>query len=174
MSLAIFERLVAIIENGTYGTSGTTSLSAKALRTFPDSIAPIAGNVVLILPRPDAGEWQAESASQFTNRLSYDMHFYIQLISEQNQAKGIADAVNYADLATNIFLARPQLSLLPKATYPDIAEIENRCGWQITSNLSTPIPYPPANVSSGQGASFYWGFIARLTVPYRRYITLVI
>jgi len=88
--------------------------------------------------------------------------------------KGIADAINYADLATNIFLARPQLSLLPKATYPEIAEIESRCGWQITSNLNNPIPYPPVSVSAAQGASLYWGFIARLTVPYRRYITLVL
>jgi hypothetical protein len=52
-----------------------------------------------------------------------------------------------------------------------IAEIAGSITWQTTSNLAVPIPYPPANVSSGQGGSLYWGFVCALTVPYRQFIS---
>lgn len=168
MSLAVFNRLVAIIENGTYAGA---SLGAKALRTFPDSIDPIAKPTVLILPRGET-EWVTADAWSYQTRYAFDLLFYIKQAKTGNDAIGLADAHNFNDRATLIFLARPQLQLAPVATYPDIPEIEGRITWQTTSNLAVPIAYPPSSVSSGQGASYYWGFTARITVPYRISVNL--
>lgn len=164
MSLAIFNRLVAIIENGTYNGS---SLGAKALRAFPGTIDTLPKPVVLILPRADTG-WSKESgAAYFITTLSYDLRFYIHEAKAGSDEVGIADTVNINELAAKIFLSRLQLQLSGSA---DIAEIVEEITWQTTSNLAVPIAYPPENVSSGQGASLYWGFIVRLTVPYRQFI----
>lgn len=163
MTEAIFNRLVDIIEDGTYESA---SLGAKALRTFPDNLSMATRNV-LILPRGDSG-WQKESGSSFfVTIFSYDLYFYIQEAAIGRDAIGIADAVNFNSLASKIFLSRLQLQLTGQA---DITEIAGEITWQTTSNLSTPILYPTQGVQTQQGAKFYWGFVCRLTVPYRQYI----
>jgi len=162
---AIFNRIVDIIETGTY--SGDT-LEAIALRTFPDNLS-VGDRQGLILPRGDSGYAHESGASFFTTVYSYDLYFYIQEAAIGADAVGIADAVNYNALATKIFLSRLQLQLAGNA---DIAEIAGEITWQTTSNLSTPILYPSQGVSSQQGAKFYWGFVCRLTVPYRQYIIM--
>lgn len=173
MSEAIFNRLVAIIENGAYGSA---TLGAKALRSFPDTINPIVkpktatqtGQIaVLILPRADTGWVKGSGAGWFNTTFRYELSFYVHLAKAGNDALGIADAVNLNMLASQIFLSRLQLQLTGQAKLP---EIVGEITWQTTSNLAVPISYPPANVSSGQGASLYWGFQTALTVPYRQYI----
>jgi hypothetical protein len=164
MSEAVFNRLVAIIENGTYGGA---SLGAKGLRSFPDSLDAIRKPAVLILPRSDTG-WVKDSGSgRFITTLSYDLRFYIKEAKTGADETGLADTVNINELAAKLFLSRLQLQA---SGLEDIAEIVEEITWQTTSNLATPIAYPPENVSSGQGARLYWGFIARLTVPYRQHI----
>ncbi len=165
MTEAIFNRIVDIIEDGTYGGS---SLNAIALRTFPDNLS-VGDRQVLILPRGDSGYSHESGASFFTTIYSYDLYFYIQEAAIGADAVGIADAVNFNALASKIFLSRLQLQLSGQA---DIAEIAGEITWQTTSNLSTPILYPTQGVQSQQGAKFYWGFVCRLTVPYRQFITM--
>ena len=166
MSEAVFNRLVAIVENGTYSGS---SLGAKALRTFADSIDPIAKPCVLILPRANTG-WQRESSGHWQTNISYELHYYVQPISQQNQVVGIADASNLEILASKIFLARPQLQLFNVTALPPPDEVVGEISLSTISNLALPIPYPPSSVSSGQGASLYWGFIQRLVIPTRIYV----
>lgn len=174
MTEAIFNRIVGIVESGDYGGS---TLRAKGLRSFPDSIDAIvkpktaaqnAQIAVLILPRADTGWVHGSGAGWFSTTFRYDLSFYIQRAKAGNDALGIADVVNLNMLAAQIFLSRLQLQLAGQA---NIAEIAGEITWQTTSNLAVPISYPPSNVSSGQGASLYWGFVAALTVPYRQFIT---
>jgi hypothetical protein len=173
MSDLIFNRLVAIIENGTYPVSGTpTGLGATALRTMADSLDLIPMPCVLILPRGDSG-WQIEAgASYYTTTFSYDLYFYVREVgSPASNEVGLADVVNLSMRAAQIFLSRPQLELAPKATYADIPQIYSRITWQTTSSLNNPITYPFQQVTSQDGAKFYWGFVIRLTVPYHDLIT---
>lgn len=166
MTEAVFNRIVAIVENGSYESASLTN--TKALRSFSDTLS-IGKRHVLILPRGDSGWVKASGASWYNTNFSYDLSFYIQEAKTGNDVIGIADASNYNLLATKIFLSRPQLQLSGAS---DLADIAGEISWQTTSNLALPIPYPPANVSSNQGAIFYWGFIVRLIVPYRIYITM--
>lgn len=165
MSLAVFNRLVAIIENGTYAGA---SLGAKALRTFPDSIDPIAKPVVMILPRAST-VWARESSGHWSSTISYDLVYFIQPVTEQNSAMGIADASNLEVLATKIFLARPQLQLFYVTALPPPDEVIGELSIQTTSNLAVPINYP-LGLSPQQGATPYWGFIQRLSIPTRLYV----
>jgi hypothetical protein len=168
MSEAIFERLVAIVENGTYAGS---SLGAKALRTFPDTLDGITKPVVLILPRAN-NTWQKEAGSSiYQTSLSYDMHFFIQEAKAGNDAIGLTDATNFEELATKIFLSRPQLQLAGQ-TPVYLTQIVEDISLQTTSNLANPILYPPNGVSTSQGATPYWGFIMRISIPYRLEVTL--
>jgi hypothetical protein len=163
---SVFNRIVAIIENGTYEGE---SLGAKALRTFPDSLDTIPKPCVLILPRGDSSWAWGSGASWYNTNLSYDLYFYIREAKTGADAVGLADADNLNLLATKIFLSRPQLQLV---SYDDIPEIAGQITWQTTSSLGVPILYPSSGVSSSQGAVSYWGFIARLVIPYRLYITM--
>ncbi len=165
MSLAIFERLVAIIENGSYGGA---SLGAKALRSFPNSIDPIAKPVVMILPRAST-VWARESSGHWLSTISYDLYYFIQPVSEQNAVMGIADATNYEVLATQIFLSRPQLQLFYVEALPSPNEVVGELSIQTTSNLAVPIFYP-LGLSPQQGASMYWGFVQRLSIQTRLYV----
>lgn len=170
MSEAVFNRIVAIIENGTYDGNLSLGANAVGLRTFPENLDSIGKPAVLILPRGDTGWIHEAGANEYKTNLSYDLYFYIQEAIVGNDAIGLADASNLNIIATQVFLSRPQLQLTGNS---DIPEIMGNIGWQTTSNLATPIPYPPAGVSSSQGAKFYWGFIIRLSVPYRLYIRLI-
>lgn len=158
---AIFNRIIAIIESGTYAGA---SLGFTGLRTFPDVMQ---NQCVLILPRGDSGWTQESGSTRHTTTLSYDLYFYVQEALIGKDAIGIADASNFNTLATKIFLSRPQLQLLGQT---DIGEISGSITWQTTSNLATPIPYPLNGISTQQGARYYWGFVIRLTVPYRFHI----
>lgn len=166
MTEAIFNRIVAIVEDGTYGGA---SLGATGLRTFVESLDSIPKPCVLILPRGDSG-WQKESGASFhVTSLSFDLYFYIKEAKAGNDAVGLADATNFNLLATKIFLSRPQLQLSGLA---DIPEIWGNITWQTTSNLANPILYPSSGVTSNQGAKYYWGFVIRLVVPYRLFIEM--
>ena len=165
MSLTVFNRLIDIIEQGTYGGA---SLGAKALRTLPDTIAPIANRSVLILPRASTA-WARESSGHWSSTISYDLYYYIQAVTKQNEAIGIADATNYEVLATRIFLSRPQLQLFYVTALPPPDDVVGELSIQTTSNLAVPILYP-LGLSVQQGAIPYWGFIQRLSIQTRLYV----
>jgi hypothetical protein len=163
MSLAIFERLIAIVENGTYGNA---SLGMKALRTFPDVVP---NRSVLILPRAST-PWARESSAHWSSVVSYDLMYFVQgLATNQNDALGIADASNFEVLATRIFLSRPQLQLFHVSALPPPDEVVGELAIQTTSNLAVPLTYP-LGLSPQQGASTYWGFVQRLSIPTRLYV----
>jgi hypothetical protein len=168
MSEAVINRLIQIVEHGTYGTSGTTSLNAKALRYLVGSIDPISGVAVMILPRGNNG-WRRESSGHWQTDETYELSYYVQNIAEQNEVKGIADATNLERLATRIFLSRPQLQLFYVTALAAPDEVVGEISLQTISNLNLPIPYPP-NATPTQGASLHWGFIHRITVTEREYI----
>lgn len=157
----ISNRIVAIVENGTY--AGAT-LGFKGLRTFPDTMQ---NKRVLILSRGDSGWVQESGSTRHRTILSYDLYFYVKEAALGEDAVGIVEADNYNILATKIFLSRPQLQLLGQT---DIGEISGNITWQTTSNLATPIPYPLNGVSIQQGSKYFWGFVIRMTVPYRFHI----
>jgi hypothetical protein len=163
MSEAILERLVAIVENGSYGGS---TLGAKALRSFVGSIDPIAKPVVLILKKANSGWVKSAGHGIYQTNLICQMSYYIQAAGDGNQETGIADATNLELLATKIFLSRPQLQLAGQ-TSVYLTDVVEEISLRTISNLALTIPYPPSSVSSGQGATLYWGFIHELTIPYQ-------
>lgn len=170
MTEAVFNRIVAIVENGTYNDIGlsTGGTTTKAARTLLDTFS-IGNRHVLILPRGDTGEVKESGSGFYTTTLNYVLNFYIKEAKEGNDTLGIADATNYIDIAKRVFLSRPRLELAGQnpvqceGVYKDIS-------LQITSSLYTPILYPPSGVSVQQGAIPYWGFVMALAVPYRRFI----
>lgn len=166
----IFNRIIAIIETGDY--EGDT-LGMTGLRAFPDSLDTSAKPpCCLPMERPDSG-WQKEGgASEYKVTLSYDLYFYVREagLGAKEDAKGLAEARELRSLARKIFLARPQLQLSGQS---DIAGIVDNILWQNTSNLANSILYPPFVATIQQGAKPYWGFVIRLSIPYREYVKFI-
>jgi hypothetical protein len=155
-------RIVDIIEQGTYGGD---SLGMKALRLLTPSISNMKLPLCVVVLR-QTNEFQSFGGTyQESNaELGIDLRFYTADI-RQSEALDIIQVTKYFELATNLFLSRPQL----QHNNDNGIVYDGSIRWQLTSDLSNAIPYPFNAPIEAQ--TFYWGFSARLTVPHTLGIT---
>lgn len=156
MRAEIITRINTIITND----SALTGVFRTYENEYPASIqAPC----TLILPRQDSG-YRASGGNRFVTEPQFDIRVYLESSGLRLTTINNIEAVIFPDLFATAFLSRPQLQ------YNDLAlnGVVNSLTFQIVSDLARPLDYP----IGVQGAPRFWGFIARLTVPYRQVIAL--
>lgn len=160
----VLQRINDIAKVGTYGSA---TLGVNGLDTLVDTLDGLPFPLLVALPRA-ISLVEYSDASRFNMDLQFDLRFYLQVMGKGNKALNIIQTYKYMEFATEVFLARPQLQLAG-ANPVRIPEIAGNIEWQITSGLMQPIEWP-IGVSVARGGVNYWGFIARLSIPYRKLI----
>lgn len=164
----MYKVLQRINDIAQFGDYGGTILNIKGLDTLISTLDGLTLPLLIALPR-GTSLVEYSDASRFTMTLEFDLRFYLQKHGEANNALNIIQAYKYSELATEVFLARPQLQLEVAGQDLRIPEIAGNAEWQITSNLTQPLEWP-IGVPETRGGVLYWGFIARLSIPYRKLI----
>lgn len=160
----VLQRINDVAQVGSY--NGVT-LGIKGLDTLVDTLDGLTLPLLVALPR-GTSLWEYSDGSRHTVTLQFDLRFYLAKQGERNKALNLIEAYKYSDLASEVFLSRPQLELAT-ASPKRLPMIAGNLEWQITSNLTSPLEWP-IGVSESRGGVLYWGFIARLSIPCRKLI----
>lgn len=153
MRYEIKERIETIIANDE-NLGGLIRIEKQ----FP---ALIQAPALLVIPRQDGG-YQPSGSSRFVVDVQFDIRVYLADIGTRLQAINNIESVVVPDLFATAFLSRLQLQ------YGDtgLSGVSGDLNFRIVSDLARPIEYPIGVPSAPR----FWGFIARLTIPYRQFI----
>lgn len=157
MRYEIIERINTIITNDT----GLTDV----FRTYRDYPAAIQTPCTLIFSRQDSG-YQHSGGNRFTTEVQFDIRVYLAEVGTRLATINKIEAITFPDLFAEAFLSRLQLQYNDAGLTNGIEGVAGNLTFQIVSDLARPLDYP----IGVQGAPRYWGFIVRLTIPYRTVI----
>lgn len=156
MRAEIITRCNQIITNDT----ALTGIFRVYENEYPATLHP---PCVLILPRQDSG-YQKSGGRSFLTEVQFDMHVFLAPVGTRLTAINSIEAVTLPDLFADAFLSRPQLQYNDNGIEDVVEEIR----FQIASDLARPLQYPLGIPEAPR----YWGFIVRLTIPYRQTIPM--
>jgi hypothetical protein len=154
----IRDRIKTIIENDS-GLTGIFRVESE----YPALIQPPA---VLLFPRQDSG-YQHSGGNRFTTEVQFDIRVYLAEVGTRLNSINDIEVVTFPDLFATAFLSRLQLQYNDAGLTDGIEGVAGNLTFQIVSDLARTIEYP----IGVQGAPRFWGFIVRLTIPYRTVIT---
>jgi hypothetical protein len=161
MRYEIRDRIKTIIEND----SALTGVFRVYAGEYPANI-----NLpcVVLLPRQDSG-YQLSGGNRFETDVQFDLRVYLAEIGTRLHRINDIDIVTLPDLFAEAFLSRLQLQYNDTGlNTASKGGVVRNISFQIVSDLARPIEWPIGI----QGALRYWGFIGRLTIPYRQSIAL--
>lgn len=153
----IINRINEIALNGAY--NGET-LGVQGLGFPPATLEGYQLPALIALPK-SSGTWQTSGAIGNYSDLLFELRFYLARVGG-NQKLDISQLYKYEPLARRVFLSRPRL----QHNDSGLSLMGGEISYQVTSDLARLMSYP----YGGNDTGLYWGFIVRLTVPYRDYI----
>lgn len=162
MRYEIRDRINTIIENDTGLQSGGNAIF-QTFTAYPTGLN--GSNLPSVIALPRQGQpYQYSGGNRFSSDVEFDIRVYLAPAGTRLKTINDIEALTFPDLFADAFLSRPQLQYNDSA----LSGVSGNLEFQIASDLARLIEYP-VGVS---GAPRYWGFIARLSIPYRQIIQM--
>lgn len=109
------------------------------------------------LPRQDSG-YTRKGSSNYRTTVTWEYYVLLAPLGQRLKSINEIEALTFPDLFASAFLTRPYLQLNDNG----LSKVAGELTFQIVSDLLRPLQYPIGFADAPR----YFGFIARMSIPY--------